>query len=303
MRHVLHLLDFSPEELHQLLVEACHLKAARQRRIHTPSLMGRVLSLVFEKPSLRTRVSFQSAIAQLGGASLFLSGKEAGLGCRESLPDVARTISQYVDAVVLRTFSQDTIEEFAQHAECPVINGLSNLYHPCQALSDVFTVKEIFGDLAGRTITFVGDGNNVARSLAIACGKLGIKLILAAPKEFQFDDTFLKILKTHVPQVELEQSEDLRKAVKSADIIYTDVWTSMGQEAEENERKNRLASYQVNAELLALAPTHARVMHCLPAKRGEEITSEVLDGDQSVVFQQAANRMHAQKALLFWLMK
>jgi ornithine carbamoyltransferase len=302
MRHVLHLFDFTREELQQLFIEACHLKAARQRRIHTPMLMGRVLALVFEKPSLRTRVSFQAAIAQMGGTSLFLSGQEAGLGCRESLPDVARTISQYVDAVVLRTFSQQAIEEFSRYSECPVINGLSDRYHPCQALADIFTMRELFGDLAGRTLTFVGDGNNVARSLAICCGKLDIRFILAAPKEYQFDEPFRKELSRMVPKADIDETEDLAAAVKSTDIVYTDVWTSMGQEAEQDERRKRLAGYQVNAQLIAQAPPHARVMHCLPARREEEITSEVLDGPASVVFQQAANRMHAQKALLFWLL-
>ncbi len=302
MRHLLHLFNLTAQEIQQLFTEASHLKAAHGRRIHTPMLMGRVLALVFEKPSLRTRVSFQAAIAQMGGTGVFLNGKEVGLGSRESLPDMARTISQFVDGVVLRTYSQQAIDDFATHSDCPVINGLSDRFHPCQALADVFTMYELFGDLSGRTMTFIGDGNNVARSLATCCGKLGIRFILASPKEYQLDQEYLQDLLKYVPEADLVQTQDLRSAVMSTDIVYTDVWASMGQEGEQEERRRCLASFQVNAELLALAPRHARVMHCLPAHREEEITSEVLDGKASVVFQQAGNRMHVQKALLYWLM-
>jgi ornithine carbamoyltransferase len=288
--------------MQNLFTEAAHLKAAHQRRIPTPLLAGRVLALVFEKPSLRTRVSFQAGIAQLGASSLFLSGAEVGLGARESVADVARTVSQYVEGVILRTFSQQTIEDFALHATCPVINGLSDRYHPCQALADVFTVQELFGDLLGRTVAFVGDGNNVARSLAICCGRLGVNFVLAAPKEYQFDKGFLKLYQKEVSRDLPVQTEDPREAVRDADVIYTDVWTSMGQEAENDTRRKRFASYQVNAALLKQAPDHAYVLHCLPARRGEEITSDVLDGPRSVVFQQAGNRMHVQKALIKWLL-
>jgi ornithine carbamoyltransferase len=302
MRHFIDLLDLTAEELTHLFTEATRLKEAHRRRELTPLLQGRLIGLVFEKPSLRTRASFQAAAAQLGGSSLFLSGKEVGLASRESVPDFARTLSQYVDAVVLRTFSHQLVEEFAAHAACPVINGLSDYYHPCQALADLFTVHEVFGGVAGRTIAFVGDGNNVARSLAVCCGKLGAHFILAAPAEHRFDADFLETYRQHAPRGDLMQTSDLREAVRSADVVYTDVWTSMGQEAERDERLKRFAGYQVNAALLALAPAHARVMHCLPAHRGEEITSEVLDGPRSVVFEQAGNRMHAQKALLAWLL-
>jgi ornithine carbamoyltransferase len=302
MRHVLKLLDLTTDEIQHLFTEATHLKAAHRRRIYTPLLMGRVLALVFEKPSLRTRVSFQTAIAQLGGTSLFLAGNEVGLGSRESVPDVARTISQYADGVVLRTFAHQTIEDFALHSTCPVINGLSDLYHPCQALADVFTLYELCGKLDGQTIAFVGDGNNVARSLAVCCGKLGLRFILAAPREHQFDQAFVKMFKQQVPDGSLTQIDDPKKAVQSADVIYTDVWTSMGQEAERDDRRQRFARYQVNDELLAHAPAGAWIMHCLPARRGEEITNDVFESDRSVVFQQAGNRMHVQKALLQWLL-
>jgi len=302
MRHFLDLLDVSRDEIVHLLHEAAELKAGQERGQRKPVLLGRVLGLVFEKPSLRTRVSFQTAIAQLGGASVFLPGNETGLGSRESVPDFARTMSQYVDAVVLRTFSHQTIETFAAHATCPVINGLSDYSHPCQALGDLLTMQEVFGDVAGRTVVFVGDGNNVARSLAVGCGKLGAKFILAAPAGYGFDEPFLRVYRQQVPQGELLMNGEPAHAVAKADVIYTDVWASMGQEAERDERRRQFASYQVNGALMALAPKHARVMHCLPAHREEEVTSEVLDGDRSVVFQQAGNRMHAQKALLKWLL-
>jgi ornithine carbamoyltransferase len=231
-----------------------------------------------------------------------MAGNEVGLGSRESVPDFARTMSQYVDAVVLRTFRHDTVEAFAAHAGCPVINGLSDYYHPCQALADLFTVREVFGGVAGRTLVFVGDGNNVARSVAIGCGKLGARFILAAPEGYGFDEPFLQLYRRHLPQGELIQNGQPDHAVGQADVIYTDVWTSMGQESEREWRLKQFAGFQVNDALLALAPPHARLMHCLPAHRGEEVTSEALDGERSIIFQQAGNRMHAQKALLQWLL-
>jgi ornithine carbamoyltransferase len=302
MQHFLDLLDLSAEETRQLLTRAARLKTAWRQGDRTPLLLGRVLGLIFEKPSLRTRVSFQTAMAQLGGTSLFLSGNEVGLGVRETIPDFARVMSQYVDVVVLRTFRHSTVEEFAAHASCGVINGLSDYYHPCQALGDLFTVQEVFGDVKGRTLVFVGDGNNVARSLAVCCGKLGVRFVLAAPEGYGFDEPFLETFRRRVPEGEIEQVPDPAAAVRFADVIYTDVWTSMGQEAEREERLRRFAGYQVNADLLARAPAHALVMHCLPAHRGEEIASDVLDGDRCLAFQQAGNRMHAQKALLVRLL-
>jgi ornithine carbamoyltransferase len=302
MRHFIDLLDVTKDEILHLFDEAARLKAAHARKEPTPLLFGRVLGLIFEKPSLRTRVSFQAAMAQLGGASLFLSGKEVGLGTRETVPDFARTLSEYVDGVVLRTFSHQVVEEFASCAGCPVINGLSDYHHPCQALADLFTVQEVFGSAEGRTIAFIGDGNNVARSVAVCAGKLGARFVLAAPAEYRFDAPFLEAYRRHVPEGDLTQSGDARAAVRQADVVYTDVWTSMGQEDEREERLKRFAGFQVNEQLLALAPAHAKVLHCLPAHRGEEVTSEVLDGPRSVVFRQAGNRMHAQKALLKWLL-
>jgi ornithine carbamoyltransferase len=303
MRHFIDLLDVTRDDIRGLFDEAATLKAAHRRKEATPLLLGRVLGLVFDKPSLRTRVSFQAAMAQLGGASLFLSGKEVGLGSRESVPDFARTLSEYVDGVVLRTFAHQVVEEFAAYAGCPVINGLSDYYHPCQALADLFTMQEVFGAVEGRTLAFIGDGNNVARSLAICCGKLGVHFILAAPPEYRFDRAFLEAYGRQVPGAALTETGDPRAAVRQADVVYTDVWTSMGQEGEGENRRQHFAGFQVNEQLLALAPDHARVMHCLPAHRGEEITGPVLDGPRSVVFQQAGNRMHAQKALLKQLLR
>jgi ornithine carbamoyltransferase len=303
MRHFIDLLDLTRDDLQHLLRETQRLKDSWRHGERAALLLGRVLGLIFEKPSLRTRVSFQTAMAQLGGASVFLAGQEVGLGSRESIPDFARVMSQYVDVVVLRTFSHATVEAFAAHSTCPVINGLSDYHHPCQALADLFTVQEVFGDLAGRTLVFVGDGNNVARSLAVCCGKLGVGFILAAPEGYGFDAPFLEAYRRQMPDGGLVQQTDPVEAVRAADVIYTDVWTSMGQEAEREQRLRRFADYQVNARLLEAAAPHARVMHCLPAHRGEEITSDVLDGERSIVFQQAGNRLHAQKALVVWLLK
>src|SRR5947209_6526120 len=219
MRHFLDLLDLTRDDIAHLFRETARLKAAHDRREPTPSLLGRVLGLVFDKPSLRTRVSFQAAIAQLGGTGIFLGGKEVGLGSRESVPDFARTISQYVDAVVLRTFSHQTVEAFARWATCPVINGLSDYYHPCQALADLFTVKEVFGDLRGRTLVFIGDGNNVARSVAVCCGKLGVRFVLAAPPGYGFDEPFLRTYRRVVSRGELSHNGEPRHSVAEADVI------------------------------------------------------------------------------------
>jgi len=302
MRHFLTLFDLTRDEIERLLQDAARMKAVQERGQRSPVLAGKVLGMVFEKPSLRTRTSFETAMAHLGGTSIFLPGDGTGLGSRESVPDFARTLSQYVDCAVLRTFRQETIETFAAHSTCPVINGLSDYDHPCQALGDLLTVQELFGDVSGRTLAFVGDGNNVARSLAVGCGKIGMRFVLAAPDGYGFDQPFLQKYKQMVPQGQLVMNGKPGHAVKDADVIYTDVWASMGQEAERDQRKKSFAAYQVNAALLTQAPKHARVMHCLPAKREEEVTSDVLDSDRSVVFQQAGNRMHAQKALLKWLM-
>lgn len=299
--HLLDLWSVNHDDLTHLLTEAARMKSARRSSGPAGPLAGRVVALVFEKPSLRTRVSFETAVAHLGGTSLFLPGQEVGLGWRETLADFSRTMCQYVDAIVLRVFKQATVEGVAEHATCPVINGLSDAEHPCQALGDLLTMQEAFGPVAGRTVVFVGDGNNVARSLAVGCGKLGVRFVLSAPSGYGFDESFLRRCRAEGVDVP-EYCEDPMKAVRSADVIYSDVFTSMGQEDEREERLRQFARYQVNEALLAAAPAGARVMHCLPAHRGEEITDGVVDGPQSVVFPQAGNRLHAQKAVLAWLL-
>jgi ornithine carbamoyltransferase len=302
MRHFLSLLDLSVDELNDLLRDAAALKAAYARGDRPPLLAGRLLGLIFEKPSLRTRASFEAAMAQLGGGSIFLSAADGPLGQRESVPDFARTLSQYVDVAALRVFHHSTLEQFAAYSNVPVINALSDRDHPCQALGDLLTLQEVFGEVKGKTLVFVGDGNNVARSVAVCCGKLGARFILAAPDGYGFDADFLQSFHRAAPQGELVVNGTPEHAVGQADVIYTDVWISMGQEAEREERLRKFAGFQVNENLLARAPRHTKVMHCLPAHRGEEVNETVLDGERSIVFQQAANRMHAQKALLKWLL-
>ena len=300
-RHILTLADLSSAEIERIFSIAEDLKAKWTKGIREPLLPGRVMALLFEKPSLRTRVSFEAGMSHLGGSSLFL-GEEAGFGRRESVADFTRVLSQYVDVIVARTFQHQTVEELAHYADCPVINGLSDLAHPCQALADLFTLRELFGRLAGRTLAWIGDGNNVARSLAQGCGKLGMRMVMATPPPYRFDEAFLEELRRDTPQLELVVTDDPVEAVREASAVYTDVWTSMGQEAETAVRRRAFARYQVNAALMAHSQKGAVFMHCLPAHRGEEVTDEVIDGPQSVVVQQAANRMHLQKGLLAWLL-
>ena len=301
LRHFIDLLDWEGDQIERLLKDAARLKKAHARGKNRPILQGQVLGMMFEKPSLRTRVSFQAAMIHLGGGSVFLTQHEVGMGTRESLPDCARVLSELCDVLVLRTFRHDTVVDVARWATVPVINGLSDYYHPCQALGDLLTMRECFGDLAGLNVTFVGDGNNVARSLAIGCGKLGLKFTLCSPPGYAFDKPFLDTYHAtcHGPLVE---TRDPALAVADADVVYTDVWASMGQEDEAAKRKKTFRPYQVNAELLDHAPKGCKVMHCLPAHRGEEITDDVMEGPASVAFQQAGNRLHAQKALLKWIL-
>jgi len=301
IRHLLTVADLSPAEIERIFSIAEDLKSKWAKGIREPLLPGRVMALLFEKPSLRTRVSFEAGMVHLGGTALFL-GQETGFGRRETMADFARVLSQYVDVIVARTFRHQTVVELAQYAECPVINGLSDLAHPCQALADLFTIRELFGRLAGLTLAWIGDGNNVARSLAQGCGKLGVRMVMATPPAYRFDEAFLAELRRDVPQLELRVTDSPVEAVREAAVIYTDVWTSMGQESEAAQRRQVFAPYQVNAALMAHAQKGAVFMHCMPAHRGEEVTDEVIDGPQSVVIQQAANRMHLQKGLLAWLL-
>lgn len=301
IRHFISIADLDVATVDHLLTLAKRLKA--QRSEHEPRLAGRSLAQIFEKPSLRTRLSFDIGMTELGGHCVYLSPQEVGLGRRESVADVARVVSRMVDAVVLRTNAHDTIEEFARCATIPVINGLSDLSHPCQGLADILTIVEKKGpDLRGRTIAYVGDGNNVLHSLMLCAVLRSARMRIATPEGFEplprFVETARDIAKSTGASLEL--AHDPIAAVAGADVVYTDVWTSMGQEQEYERRRRAFQGYQVNAELLRHAKPDAVVMHDLPAHRGEEITDDVIDGPQSVVFDQAENRLHAQKAILCW---
>lgn len=301
MRHLLELFDLTTDEIRRIFTISLELKESLQRGQRDPLLKGYTLALLFEKPSLRTRVSFEVAMAHLGGQALFL-GQDVGWGKRESTADFAQVLCQYVDAIVCRTTAHARLEELAGFCTVPVVNGLTDSSHPCQALADLFTLNEIHGPLDGKRLAYIGDANNVARSLAICCGKLGVEFAIASPKEYMFDRPFLDRLAREVPDTKLFQTADPREAVRGAIGVYTDVWTSMGQEGEAAVRKKALADYQVNPALMELAPEGAVFLHCLPAHRGEEVTDEVMDGHYSAVLVQAANRMHVQKGLLAWLL-
>jgi ornithine carbamoyltransferase len=301
-RHFLELMDITPAEAHRLIDQAIAIKRDDQSGRRPPLLSGRTLGLLFEKPSLRTRVSFEAAVARLGGSSIFLNGKDVGLGVRESVVDFARDLSQYIDVLAARTFSHATVEELARSATIPVINALSDAAHPCQAMADLMTVQELRGSLSGKKLTFVGDGNNVARSLASAAALLDVQFVRAAPPGYEFPSEFQTRFAAAFPDVPIVVEPDPMKAVEGADVVYTDVWASMGQEQEAEIRRSVFAPYQVNRELLARAAEDVILLHCLPARRGEEITSEVLDGPHSQVIPQAGNRLHFQMALLTWLL-
>ncbi|MBP7216922.1 MAG: ornithine carbamoyltransferase [Candidatus Omnitrophica bacterium] len=269
------------------------------------TLTGKTLGLIFQKPSNRTRVSFEVGMYQLGGNSLYLAPHEINLGVRESIADVAKTLSRYIDAIVLRTFEHKNVIEMARHATVPVINGLSDFSHPCQALADIYTMQEKFKKIKGLTLAYVGDGNNVCNSLLLTCAKTGVHMRVGAPKGFTPDVEVVKqaALEAKHNSCTSYITHDPGEAVKGADVVYTDVWTSMGQEKEAQERKTIFKDFQINAALMAKAKKNALVMHCLPAHRGEEITDEVIDGKHSIVFDQAENRMHVQKAILIKLLK
>jgi len=288
--------DLSREDIWLLIREAVEMKAQGWLSL----LDRKILALIFEKPSLRTRVSFEIAMKQLGGHSLYLSPGEVGLGKREAISDVARVLSRYVDVIAARTFSHQTLELLASHSRVPVINALSDLEHPCQALADLLTTYEKKGQLEGLTLAFVGDGNNVAHSLLLAASLMGMNFRIASPPGYTVKEEILHLAQEYAASSEAEIfcTEQPQLAVSGADVVYTDVWTSMGQEAEADQRRQIFAGYQVNSELLSLAKEDAILMHPLPAHRGEEVAENILDSPQSVVFDQAENRMHLQKALL-----
>ncbi len=303
MRHLNSLLELSPADVDAIFGLARSLKDRLNLGERPQVLSGYVMAQVFEKPSLRTRLSFDAAMMQLGGASIFLNARDAGLGGREAVQDVARVIGGYSDIITLRTFSQKLIDLFIEHSGVAIINGLSDERHPCQALTDLFTMQEEFGDLKGKKCVFVGDGNNVANSLAIATTLCGMHLTVCAPQDYRLEQPFLNALAKKFPTAHVEQTDDFKSAMDGAAIVYTDVWTSMGQEAEAEERQAIFGPYQVNLALMKLAPDDCRFMHCLPAKRGLEVTDDVIDGSQSIVFQQAQNRMHLAKGLLLWVLE
>jgi ornithine carbamoyltransferase len=300
MRHFLSIHDLSPAEAQHLLAQALWLKnelkndAARQRQ----TLAGLSLAMVFEKPSLRTRVSFDVGMYQLGGHAIYLSPAEIGLGQRESVHDVAKVLSRLCNGIMARTFAHSTVVELAQHAEVPVINGLCDMEHPCQALADLLTLHEHKG-LQGRTLAYIGDGNNVCHSLMLLCAKVGVRFRAATPEGYEPLPQFVQAAQ-NVGDVQIVR--DPKEAVSGADAVYTDVWTSMGQEEESAKRAAVFPPYQLNAELMKLAQPDAIVLHDLPAHRGEEISAEVMDSAQSRIFEQAENRLHAQKAVLVWLL-
>ena len=292
--------DYSPVDLQGMLNLAIRLKKERETGGNIPVLKGKVLAMVFQKPSLRTRVSFDMAMRHLGGDALYLSPNEIGLGQRESIADVARVLSGYVDAIMARVFAHEHVLELAKWADVPVINALSDYNHPCQGMGDALTILEKFGSLKGLNVTFIGDGNNVAVSLMHVCAKLGANFTLASPEGYDLKPKAVSIANQITAETgsKLRYLRDPHEAVRDAHVIYTDTWTSMGQEEETKKREQVFPPYQVNSKLVAEARPDVIGMHCLPAHRGQEITDEVADGPHSVLFPQAHNRLHAQKAIL-----
>jgi ornithine carbamoyltransferase len=303
MKHFVSLAQTSVEDLRHALDLAKQLKAEiKAGKLNEPILRGKTLAMIFEKPSLRTRVSFAVAMTQLGGASIVLSREEVGLGTREPVQDVARVLSGMCDGIMARVFEHEKILGLAKWATVPVVNGLSDYSHPCQAMADLLTIEEHFGTLAGKTLTYVGDGNNVARSLAVACGKFGVRFVCATPAGYELPSGDMDRIMSQVPGMDFTTTHDPVEAVKYADAIYTDTWVSMGQESDKARKVKEFAGFQIDEALLARAPKHAVVLHCLPAYRGYEISEAVVEHERSLLFPQAENRLHAQKAILAMLM-
>ncbi len=300
MKHFLSIRDLERDEVGRLFRLTASLKARQKARAAGAPLGGRTMALIFEKPSLRTRVTFEVGMFQLGGASVYLAAQEIGFGKRETVPDVARNLSRWVDIIGARVFAHATVEELARHAAVPVINGLSDLEHPCQALADFFTLWERGLDLARLRLAWVGDGNNVCHSVLLLAALTGAEVVVATPPGYEPAPGVLDACRALGGRVRL--TVEAREAVEGADAIYTDVWISMGQEQERERRQEAFQRYQLNDALLRFAGGRALVMHCLPAHRGEEITDAVLDGPQSVVLDQAENRLHAQKAIILHLL-
>ena len=297
-RDFLTVLDLSSEEIHRLLKRAIELKSGVDAS--ACPLIGRSIGLLFEKSSTRTRVSLEVGIYQLGAQSIYMNAKEIQIGRGETIHDTAKVLSRYLDAIIIRTYSHDLLAEFASEASIPVINGLSDLHHPCQALADLMTILEKKGRLKGRRLAYIGDGNNVAHSLIEAAASTGVDISVACPKGYEPAPLIIERVKKSKSKITVMR--DPQDAVKNADAVYTDVWVSMGQEKEAAAKKKKFGKYQINDKLLAYAKKDAIVLHCMPAHRGEEVTAEVFDGPRSVVFDQAENRLHTQKALLEFLL-
>jgi ornithine carbamoyltransferase len=298
--HFLSIRDLAREDVPRLFTLVAELKARQKSGDRTTRLPGRTMALIFEKPSLRTRVTFEVAMVQLGGAAVYLAAQEIGMGKRESVPDIARNLSRWVDVVAARVFAHRTLEQLASHASIPVINGLSDLEHPCQALADFFTLWERGLDLAKLRLAWVGDGNNVCHSVLLLGAMLGTTAVVACPPGYEPDPSVLETCRALGGRVDV--TTEARDAVEGADVIYTDTWISMGQEGDREQRLEAFQRYQVNDRLLGFAPAHSLVMHCLPAHRGEEITDAVLDGPRSLILDQAENRLHAQKGIIVHLL-
>jgi ornithine carbamoyltransferase len=293
--------DLTKEEIDGLLKSAASVKERHKKGIPHNPLRGKTLGLIFEKSSTRTRVSFETAMQHLGGGSIFISQRDSQIGRGEPIKDTARVMSRYVDAVVMRTYGHEIIEEYAKYSTVPVINGLTDLHHPCQVLADVLTIIEKKGGYEGAKVAWIGDGNNMANSWIEAASVLGFTLTLACPKGYQPDPVFLKKALSG-SKAEIRVTESVEEAAHNADVLNTDVWASMGQEEEAEKRVKAFKGYQINSKVLVAAKKDSIVMHCLPAHRGEEITEEVLEGPQSVVWDEAENRLHIQKSILEWLM-
>lgn len=303
MEHFLSIADLTPDEIHNLLALATSLKSEWQQGGNKPILKGKSLGMIFQKPSLRTRVSFEMGMVHLGGHAIYLGPSEVKMAGRESVPDVARVLSGYVDGIMARVFDHDHIIQLATYSTVPVINGLTDYNHPAQAFADIFTIQELKGRLEGLKLAYVGDGNNVARSLLFAAMKVGMHFAIASPPGYTLDEEDFDLGESFsMAGATIEVAEEPARAVAEADVIYTDVWTSMGQEAETAERLRVFPPYQINQMLVNHAQADCLVMHCLPAHRGEEITDDIADGPNSALFPQAENRMHAQKAILVHLL-
>jgi ornithine carbamoyltransferase len=300
VKHFLSVADLSREHLFRLFTLAADLKARWKVGRRGSPLAGRSVALIFEKPSLRTRVTFEVGVVQLGGRAVYLAGNEIGLGTRETVPDVARNLSRWVDGIAARVFSHATVEGLARHASIPVVNALSDFEHPCQALADFFTLWERGVDLSAMKLAWIGDGNNVCHSLILGGALVGATMVVACPPGYEPDAGVVAQVRKLGGTLEI--TTDAKEAASGADVLYTDVWISMGQEAEREQRREAFARYQVSERLLGFAKPAALVMHCLPAHRGEEITDGVLDGPRSIVLDQAENRLHAQKAVIFELL-